>query len=82
MNEENVFCAEIESGWLVEPMLKFRIKIYSDQIQSQGEKEKVIVMDFLGLYFKEDGDSLPSLRITLNSDEAKRFAEKILELRS
>jgi hypothetical protein len=43
---------------------------------SKVEIEKDIVLDFLGLFYK-DGDSLLSLRIVLKNDEAKCFAEKI-----
>lgn len=61
-------------------MVKFKIKIYQDKGQEAENKGENIVFDFLGLYFKDDADSLPSLRITLKSDDAKLFAEKILQL--
>jgi len=80
MREDNIFDAETKEGWLVEPMVKFKIKIYQDKGQRAEKNGENIVFDFLGLYFKDDGDSLPSLRIALKSDEAKRFAEKILQL--
>ena len=80
MSEENVFTGETKEGWLVEPMVKFKIKIYKDKGEKAEKKDANIVFDFLGLYFKEDGDSLPSLRMILKKKEAKRFAEKILQL--
>jgi hypothetical protein len=80
MHEKDVFNAETKEGWLVEPMVKFKIKMYQDKGNKSEQKEENIVLDFLGLYFKDDGNSLPSLRIALKNEEAKRFAEKILQL--
>ena len=80
MSEETMFNAETVDGWLVEPMVSFKINIYPDKTKRTDKKEKVITMDFLGLYFREDGDSMPSLRIMMNSEEAKRFADKILQI--
>ena len=79
MRKKYVFDAETKEGWLVEPMVKFKIKIYQDKGKIE-QKGKDLVLDFLGLYFKDDGDSLPSLRFALKNDEAKRFAETILQL--
>jgi hypothetical protein len=81
MVKKFVYHAEAKEGWLVEPLVKFKIKMYLDKEKKAEQKGKNIVLDFHGLYYKDkDGESLPSLRIVMENDEAKRFAEKILQL--
>ena len=79
MVKKSVFNAEAKEGWLVEPLVKFKIKMYQDVKKRAEQKGKNIVLDFHGLYY-QDGESLPSLRFVMENDEAKRFAEKILQL--